>query len=199
MTILHATKHAWLQRDTLKSPDWILPKHSHPSFESNQSVHYSLLLHSMVCTFSMLMPKQLSSTETAILNSTLNSLKDSSTSIIPTKSYGSENRFMALNKHLVSGIYFSVNISSILVSNPAIQTPASTSTLRKASFCLFTLTIFSFSASTTNPAKLLFNSWPHNSKWRILDPQRHFLASTSYGIQTLAPFRSIKRDTSIEC
>src|SRR5437667_12810123 len=153
----------------------------------------------MVCTFSMLMPEQLSSTETAILNSTLNSLKDSSIRIILTRFYGFENHSMVLNKHHAYGIYFFVNISSISASNLAIQTPASTSTLRKASFCLFTLTIFSFSASTTNPAKLLFNSWPHNSKWRILDPQRHFLASTLYGIQTLAPFRSIKRDTSIEC
>src|SRR5437762_9228759 len=60
------------------------------------------------------------------LNSTLSNPKDSWTEVIPTKFYGSENRFMALNKHLVSGTYFSVNISSILVSNPANQIQVST-------------------------------------------------------------------------
>ena len=60
------------------------------------------------------------------LNSTLSNPKDSWTEVIPTKFYGSENRFMALNKHLISGFCFSVNIFTISASNPVNLTPAST-------------------------------------------------------------------------
>src|SRR5437762_2893665 len=130
-TMLYVTKHASSQKDTLKLQDSTLPKHLHPSSELNPSVPYSLLQLSTMYTFSMQMLKQHSSMATAILNSTLSSPKDSWTEVIPTKFYGSENHFMALNKHLISGIYFSVNISSILASN---QTPASTSMPRKALF-----------------------------------------------------------------
>src|SRR5436190_334055 len=126
LTMLHATKHAWLQKDTLKLLDLTLPKHLHPSSELNPSVPYLLLQLSTNYTFSTQMLKQHSSMATAILNSTLSNPKDSWTEVIPTKFYGSENRFMALNKHLVSGTYFSVNISSILVSNPANQIQVST-------------------------------------------------------------------------
>ena len=128
--------------------DSTLPKGLHQSSELNPSVPYSLLQPSTIYTFSTQMLKQHSSMATAILNSTLSSPKDSWTEVIPTKFYGSENRFMALNKHLVSGIYFSVNISSISALNPANQIQVSTSTLRKALFCLSTLMIFSFLAST---------------------------------------------------
>src|SRR5437667_5512788 len=151
MTMLHATKHAWLQKDTLKLLDSTLPKHLHPSSELNPSVPYSLLQLSTNYTFSMQTLKQHSSMATAILNSTLSSPKDSWTEVIPTKFYSSENRFMALNKDLVSGIYFSVNISSISALNLANQIQVSTSTSRKALFCPSTLMICSFSASTNVP------------------------------------------------
>src|SRR5437762_372541 len=133
-TMLYITKHTSSQKDTLKLLDLILPKHLHPSSELNPSVLSSLLQLSTIYTFSTQMLKQHSSMATAILNSMLSSPKDSWTEVIPTKFYGSENRFMALNKHLVFGIYFSVNISSILASNPANQIQVSTSTLRKSLF-----------------------------------------------------------------
>ena len=126
ITILYTTTHIWLQKDTLKLLDSTLPKHLHPSSELNPSVPYSLLQLSTNYTFSTQTLKQHSSMATAILNSTLSNPKDSWTEFIPTKFYGSENRFMALNKHLVSSIYSSVNISSILVSNPANQIQVST-------------------------------------------------------------------------
>src|SRR5438876_2780020 len=161
-TILYATKHALSQKDTLKLLDSTLSKHLHQSFELNPSALYWLLRRSITYTFSTQMLKQHSSMAAAILNSTLSSPKDSWTEVIPTKFYGSENRFMALNKHLVSGIYFSVNISSILALNPANQIQVSTSTSRKALFCPSTLMIFSFLASTNVPVKQSFNSYPHN-------------------------------------
>src|SRR5216117_2692978 len=100
-TMLYATKHALSQKDTLKLLDSTLPKRLHQSSELNPSVPYSLLQTSTIYTFSTQMLKQHSSMTTAILNSTLSSPKDSWTEVIPTKFYGSENRFMALNKHLV--------------------------------------------------------------------------------------------------
>ena len=165
--MLHATKHVWSRKDTLKLLDSTLPKHLHQSFELNPSALYSLLQRSITYTFSTQTLKQHSSMATAILNSTLSSPKDSWTEVIRTKFYGSENRFMALNKHLVSGIYFSVNISSISALNPVNQIQVSTSTSRKALFCPSTLMIFSFLASTNVPVKQSSNSCPHNSKCRI--------------------------------
>ena len=191
------TRHAWSPKATPKSLDSTLQKCLHPLFELNLSAPYSLLLRFTDYIFSMPTQKQRSSTETVILNFMLNSLKDSLTGITPIKPYAFENRFMASNKLPAYGTYFFVNICSTLASNAAIQTPASTLTLRKALFCLYMSTIFSFSVSISNPAKRSFNSCPHNSEWKISGLQPRFSASILHEKQTQSP--SIEQDTSSEC